>query len=37
VDAEAEAGGSVAGGVGAGAGGGAQQASPATVFWIKLK
>ncbi|ONM05394.1 Mediator of RNA polymerase II transcription subunit 16 [Zea mays] len=34
---DAEAGGSVGGGVGAGAGGGAQQASPATVFRIRLK
>jgi hypothetical protein len=34
---DAEAGGLVGGGIGAGAGGGAQQASPATVFWIRLK
>jgi hypothetical protein len=34
---DAEAGVLVGGGIGAGAGGGAQQASPATVFWIRLK
>jgi hypothetical protein len=34
---DAEAGNSIRGGVGVGAGGGAQQASPVTVFRIRLK
>jgi hypothetical protein len=37
MEVDAEAGVLVGGGIGAGAGGGAQQASPATVFWIRLK